>query len=574
MINNLKVRNKLRLLAINMLIFLCIMGVVGLYFNKNTNNYLEELYEKNLISVEIINDSRAQARAIEGDIMKLILSAGNSSEQEKIMNDLKIRVGRFDKDIERFKEVGMDSEEENKIVENMEKDLSEYRTKREEVISLALEGKSEEAIKKFNSLSEIIETYQNALVDLSNYNVREASDFKNFSQDKYESSVKIITTVLIVIFIIGMFLTKIISDSLVKPLRDTIVYLNKLSTGDFSGSVSEKLIGRKDEIGDVTKAVEKMNISIKEIIKNVLEQSEYTGKSVENISLNMDTLNYKVHNTSAAAEELSASMEETGASAEEMSATSQEIEKAIEKIALKAEEGAISSINILDKASKLKEEVMKSQQLAHELKENINNKMEKSIRDSKSIEQIKLLTDAILQITSQTNLLALNAAIEAARAGESGRGFAVVAEEIRELAEESKKRAKEIQDTTGIVLNAVENLKINSQEVLQFMDKDMDEVYNNTTKVCDEYSKDASYYNQISEDFSATSEELLSSVKSVVEVINNVASAADEGANSTSNIAQNTEEIAAATESILKEVSSLNQGKDNLINTARQFKIS
>ncbi|KKL84922.1 hypothetical protein LCGC14_1959890, partial [marine sediment metagenome] len=56
-----------------------------------------------------------------------------------------------------------------------------------------------------------------------------------------------------------------------------------------------------------------------------------------------------------------------------------------------------------------------------------------------SAESIRGIMDIINHISGQTNLLALNASIEAGRAGEQGRGFAVVANEVRKLAEESKK---------------------------------------------------------------------------------------------------------------------------------------
>lgn len=92
------------------------------------------------------------------------------------------------------------------------------------------------------------------------------------------------------------------------------------------------------------------------------------------------------------------------------------------------------------------------------------------VRDLDEVsDRIGGFVERITRLARQTNLLALNAAIEAARAGEQGKGFAVVAEEVRKLAGESERAAREIQSTVGDVRahmgEVAQLLLTNEQEV-------------------------------------------------------------------------------------------------------------
>lgn len=83
-----------------------------------------------------------------------------------------------------------------------------------------------------------------------------------------------------------------------------------------------------------------------------------------------------------------------------------------------------------------------------------------SIQDLEGIiSEISTFAGEISEITGQTNLLALNASIEAARAGDSGRGFSVVAEEIRILAENSKKASDSIEAVVANVHKMLNSVK-------------------------------------------------------------------------------------------------------------------
>ena len=387
-------------------------------------------------------------------------------------------------------------------------------------------------------------------------------------KDEVMAGIKTMAKLLIlasaVFLLLGLGASYFIASLIATPIKLASEHLEFIATGNFTRDIPEEFLKKKDEIGVLAKAIFTMQRSVKEVVKGVMNESKNVEESMVATRLTITELTSQIEEVSSTTEELSAGMEETAASSEEMSATATEIERAINSIALKAQQGAQSAGEISRRAGELKQSAITSQRNAQSLYLTTQDNMIKAIEESKAVDQINVLSDAILQITSQTNLLALNAAIEAARAGEAGRGFAVVAEEIRKLAENSKNTVNEIQKITKLVVASVGNLSESSASVLEFIDKQVIQDYEIMVKTGEQYNQDAEFVDNLVADFSATAEELTASIQEMTKVIEEIAVAANQGAEGTTNIAQKSVMVVVKADEVLKQADVSKESSDNL----------
>ncbi|HEX3029118.1 MAG TPA: methyl-accepting chemotaxis protein [Clostridia bacterium] len=365
----------------------------------------------------------------------------------------------------------------------------------------------------------------------------EASLLEDKAVESFDHDLFFMLLLAVIILIVTNILCGGIIRVITKPLSKLTKHLRIVATGDFSVEIPQKILGSKDELGDIARATGTMQGSIRTIVKSVIEEAKKVNDAIDKSNKKIADLDTELKQTSSTVQELSAGIEETSASTEELSSTVNEIERAVETITEKAQDGAMSSTEISKKANELKDSANASQTNALEIRANINKAMLDAIEKSHEVEKIKTLSEAILQISSQTNLLALNAAIEAARAGEAGKGFSVVAEEIRKLAEDSKTTVSEIQSMVTVVFEAVNSLAETSQNTLEFIDKEVVKGYAELVQTGENYEKDSIFIEGLVTDLSATSEELLASVKTVTDVMDGIAKSSNEGAEGTTDIA-------------------------------------
>lgn len=155
--------------------------------------------------------------------------------------------------------------------------------------------------------------------------------------------------------------------------------------------------------------------------------------------------------------EISAGAAETATAVAETSATIEEVRQTASVANQKAK-------ILIDSSQRVAESVEKGRNSLNEIvhgMEHIDLHMKKIsdtvLKLSEQNRRIGDITSTVSDIADQSNLLAVNAAIEAAKAGEHGRGFTIIAQEIRNLADQSKRATQQVKEILNEVNKSVSN---------------------------------------------------------------------------------------------------------------------
>lgn len=363
-------------------------------------------------------------------------------------------------------------------------------------------------------------------------------------------------------------------NSLLTSISQPITEINRLVLALSMGDLTQKI--NIDAKGDIADMINALNIAFKNLnglLKNIEVGAKYVTKASDNMFDKSESMKVNTIEVATAIQQMADGAQEQASRTDESSRLVEAILKSSNETASKAAiitKAAETGRTSADEGLKIIKLVVNSMS---EIAKSANFTSTSIDALSNRSEEISQTLNVITDIASQTNLLALNAAIEAARAGDAGRGFAVVAEEIRKLAEDSRRSAvtiekviKDVQKDVNMANKAIEKMQNNVENgnlaTLQAQDVFTDMNRYSTQNLA------------LSKDILAATEEQKQSISVVVKNIEKIVVVSEETATGAQEVASSSRQLNGSMSDVASTSKELSAIAQQLKDGVSRFKLN
>lgn len=363
-------------------------------------------------------------------------------------------------------------------------------------------------------------------------------------------------TIMVVAFASALALAvgTVMARSISREVTSLTGSMKKVSEGNLTVEVKSH---RKDEFSFLADEMTHMLSDVRSLFENMQVFGDKVNNSSEDVLKTAEQMNDSMGQVNNAMEEVAKGVMQQASDAElglrKVSAFSDRLSEIYDgtREIEKNSESAMKSVS--DGENKINELNLKTKS-AGEMTRILADNIADVERCSKDIGSIIV---TIQEIAGQTNLLSLNASIEAARAGQAGRGFAVVAEEIRSLADQSQKAGVRIQQ----IVDNIKNTTVKTAECAQTTEN----FVNQQTESID---STIAVFMKISQNV----EEMVKSLQKMIENMAEMMKDKDDVLTAIRRIASVSDEASASTEEVMATVSNQLEEAGNLASEAERLR--
>ena len=382
----------------------------------------------------------------------------------------------------------------------------------------------------------------------------------------------LIVGIMVILFACCAVLIYVVVNNMVKTLRMGANALDDVSKGKLNISLNESTLQRKDEIGNISRAIIQLKEELTEIMSNIKAQGKELNAASVFLSENADTVSDHINQVERAVEEIA---QGAGGQAEETQSATENIIDMGYMI-----EETTNEIDIMNDNAKLIQKLGQTaidtlhdlQNINQQTRESINIIYDQTNTTHTSAQKIKEATALITDIAEETNLLSLNASIEAARAGEQGRGFAVVAAQIQKLAEQSNESARQIEGIISSLLSDSEKAVDTMEEIKLIMDKQSENVKKTdeqVNQVLGQVGESIEAIGRVAEKTARINEAKIN----VTDTVQNLTAIAEENAASTQESAASVNQVSEIVRNIANNAKTLKEIAEKLDKDMEMFEI-